>query len=254
MEQMADDDYEEITLADLVDTLLKRKAVVIVTLLLAVGAGAALADREPVTYAAETRLVPLASTTIITSYLSSHQAAKDIVVDEGDVLRQTLALPDASDAELATKVDGFSRVVWSTPVEEDEEETGETRRVLVTIEVTADTPETAAAIAEAYLRSLENIRPILQELHEDGRFNFYFARTENLALNVTEARELAREDAQRKAFWLVFDDEADVEKQGGGSNLKLNLALGVVLGLMLGVFAAFSVEWWSNYRAERKKS
>lgn len=247
---MAEEEYQEITLADLVDTLVKRKVIVIVTLLLAVGIGAVLSSTEPVTHVAEASFVPLGSTTIITSYLDSHQAAKDILAAEGDTIRPLLD-PDGemTDAQMVEEIREMTRIKWSDPVVQDPEG-GD--RVLITARVEADDEQVAVAIAEAYLTVLPTIRPFLQEEYEDTRFNFYFARTEHLALNVTEARELARGDAERKEFWFIFDEQADVKETGGDSNLKLNLALGVVLGLMLGVFAAFTAEWWSNYRAERR--
>ena len=226
----------EVTLADLVRVLWRRRYVLLVTFLVVVAGGVAYTVLKTPQFSARSTIVALEQQDIIQRWLESRQAAEWVAEDLGEPLRDELFGGSAPTPERAGRaVAGLVDVVTTPPV------SGRTDRTM-RVEVTFRDAGLARDIANAYLDSLEVIRPTLQNVTESALFaQFYDGQ------NAQDARRQAHEVALEREYWIVIDP-AYAATSPSSPNVRLNVALSVVLGLMAGVFAAFAWQWAANYR------
>lgn len=254
---MADpeDEYQEITLADIVRTIYRRKFLLGGILFLAILGGVAVTVFADTHYEASATLVPLEHEDIIQNWLASRNASALAAEAVGDPLLQEL-FPDRWDDETqqwrdgqrptsqqaGAALKGRSSVSSSAT---DRGTDGDATR-LIRVKVSLDDPILARDAANALVDTLEDLRPTLESITRQEAFDRYYTGT-----NEQEAQERASVTARQKDYWLRLDDAAGAGAVG--PNATLNLALSVVLGLMLGVFAVFFAEWVSNFRAEARQ-
>lgn len=246
---MADEEYQEITLADLVGTIYRRKVVLVSVFLVAVLIGVAITAFATPSYQASATVIPLEHPDIIKNYLESRQAGEDVARDEGNNLLSRLFASRWDDnagawlgerpstAEAGGALAGMISVSGSI-----DKESGR----FLTITASSDDPALARDVANAFLASLGHLRPTFENITIEQKFEAYYD-----GQNEQAARARAEQVAKEKAYWLELDT-ATTPGAPSSPNVTLNIALSVVLGLMLGVFAVFIVEWASNYRAQRR--
>ncbi len=244
------EEYEEITLADIVRTLGKRKLVLGTVFLLVVLAGVAVTVFTPAEYESTTTLVPLEHGDIIKNWLDSRHAAELVATSLGDPLVSEL-FPDQWNAASQSWIgeppaleDVGRALSERTSVEYRLDRNTNDRFLALTVTMTD--PLLARDVANAFVATLNTLRPELEEITQQEAFDQYYDGS-----NQQEAERRAEVTAKQKDYWLVLD-KANTPQDQSSPNVMLNLALSVVLGLMLAVFMVFFVEWMQNYRAEAK--
>lgn len=251
MPEPAVPEVREVTLADIVRTLWSRKWVLLAAFLLVVGAGTAYTFLQAPKYTATATLVTIEQQDVIQRWLESRPAAEWVAQELGDPLLSELFPGDWSEASDTWKgaapgtqrqgaaVAGLVQVDVVPPVAG---RVDRTMRVVVTFTDAA----LAAGVANAFVDSLEVIRPQLQNVTESALFaQFYDGQ------NAADARRQAHEVALERQYWIALDP-AYPPADPSSPNVALNLALSVVLGLLLGVVAAFMASWLSAYRVSSR--
>lgn len=238
---------QEVTLADLVRTLWNRKWVLVATFLLVLGGGVAYTLLQTPQYTAKSTLVGLEQQDILQRWLESRQAATWVANDLGDPLLSVLfpsewdaprgdwrSLPP-SDERAGRAVAELVDVSTTPPV------SGRVDRT-IRVTVTFEDPALARDIANAYLDSLQVVRPTLQNVTESALFQQFYD-----GQNAQDARRQAHDVALEREYWIVLDP-AYTPTEPSSPNVTLNVALSIVLGLLLGVVAAFTAQWIASYR------
>ncbi len=247
MPEPAVPEVREVTLADVVRTLWARKWVLLVVFLLVFGAGTAYTFLKTPKYTSTATIVAIEQQDVIQRWLESRPAAEWVAQQLGDPLLSELFPDDWSEASNTwrTAAPGAARqgaeVAKLAVVEVVPPVSGRvdrTMRVVVTFQDAA----LAADVANAYVDSLQVIRPQLQNVTESALFAMFYD-----GQNAQEARRQAHEVALEREYWLALDP-AYTSSEPSSPNVTLNLALALALGLLLGVVAAFTAAWISNYR------
>ncbi|HUR60844.1 MAG TPA: Wzz/FepE/Etk N-terminal domain-containing protein [Candidatus Thermoplasmatota archaeon] len=243
----------EVSLADLVRVLWRRRYILLVVFLLTLGAGIAYTVLKTPQYTSTATVVPLEQTDIIQHWLESRQAAQWVATKLGDPLQSKLFPTEWSAASRSwtTQPPGEERagraVASLVDVTPAPSTTAKADRALVVKVVFTDGGQ-ARDIANAYLESLEVLRPRLQNVTESALFEkFYSQNTQN----AQEARRQAHEVALEREYWIVLDP-AFAATSPSSPNVPLNVALSAVLGLLLAVVGAFTWEWVANYRVSAR--
>lgn len=233
-------EVREVTLADLVRVLWGRRFVFAAVFLLVVAGGVGYTLLKTPEYTATATLVAIEQQDVIQRWLESRQAGAWVGEELGEPLASSLGLPaDAGDERLGRAVAGLVQVSVVPPV---------SGRVDRTMKVTVTHTDAGLGrdVANAYLESLEVIRPTLQNVTESALFaQFYDGQ------NAQDARRQAHEVALEREYWIVVDP-AYAATSPSSPNVQLNVALSVVLGLLLGVVAAFTWQWAANYRVSSR--
>lgn len=244
------DEYEEITLADLVGTLGRRKFILGSVFLLVLLGGIAFTVFSPPEYESTTTLVPLEHGDIITNWLDARHAGELVASAMGEPLVSEL-FPSRWDASSGTWIgdaptleDAGRELATATTVNFRDDRANENRFLSLTVRLTD--PLLARDVANAYIATLDELRPVLEDITQQEAFDQYYDGS-----NKQEAEGRAEVTAQQLEYWLVLDT-ANTPQSPVSPNVALNIALSIVLGLMLGVFSVFFAEWLRNYRAERK--
>lgn len=241
-----DEDFEEISLVDLLKVIYRRRAIVAVVLVLALVTGAALTLFTTPQYEAEAQVIPVEQPQIIQNWLKSRQAAEFAAVSVGSPLKALLYPGDwdatangwkgtpHTDAEVATAILGHitnsGSIKDASPV--------------LTVTVQLPDPVIAQKVAQAYLDSLSTLRPELENITRSALFDKYYDGT-----NAQDAQARAERAAHERSYWIVFDDPT-VPTTPVKPRPVLNMALAGVLGVMGGVGVVFGLEWLSKYRAD----
>lgn len=243
------DDYEEITLADIVGTLGRRKVLLGSVFLLVLLGGVAFTVFTPPEYESTTTIVPLEHGDIIKNWLDARHAGELVAEDLGDPLISKL-FPDrwnagaqAWNGEPPTLEDAGRELAEATRVSYDQRANAER---FLSLTVTLGDPLMARDVANAYIATLDELRPSLEDITRQEAFDQYYDGS-----NEQEAQNRAEVTAKQLDYWLVLDT-ANTPQDPSSPNVVLNIALSVVLGLMLAVFAVFFWEWMQNYRAQAK--
>lgn len=238
--------YSEITLADIVNTLQRRKVVLIAVFLVVLLTGVGVTAATTPEYESSASVIPVEHSDIIYNWLGSRNAAQIVVSAVGDPLKSEL-FPGRFDEATGTWVEREPTLEQAgrllqerTSVNLDRNAGG--RFIELTVRLTS--AGMARDAAQGYVDSLQVLRPHLENLTRQEVFPDYYDGT-----NEQEARRLAEVEARQKEYWIPLD-AASMPGSAVVPNTTLNLALAVVLGLMLGVFAVFFVEWVSSYRAQ----
>lgn len=244
-------EVQEVTLADIVRTLWKRKWVLLVVFLLVVGAGTAYTFLQTPQYTSTATIVAIEQQDVIQRWLESRPAAEWVAQELGDPLLSELFADDWSESSNAWRdeapgtvrqgaaVSSLVSVQVNPPVSG---RVDRTMRVVVTFSDAA----LAADVANAYVDSLDVIRPQLQNITESALFQQFYD-----GQNSADARRQAHEVALERQYWIDLDP-AYAPGDPSSPNVTLNLALSVVLGLLLGVVAAFTAAWIANYRVSSR--
>lgn len=240
-------EVREVTLADIVRTLWARKWVLLAVFLLAFGAGTAYTFLQTPQYTSTATIVAIEQQDVIQRWLESRPAAEWVAQQLGDPLLSELFPGEWSEAsnDWRTTAPGTARqgaeVAKLAAVNVVPPVSGRVDRTM-RIVVTFHDAALAADVANAYVDSLEVIRPQLQNVTESALFaQFYDGQ------NSADARRQAHEVALERQYWIALDP-AYTSSEPSSPNVTLNLALGAVLGLLLGVVAAFTAAWVANYR------
>ena len=243
-------EYEEVTLADLVSTIWRRKVVLGVVFSLCVVGAVSVTAFSQRQYEAHATLIPLQDPDIIANYLDSRQAAAWVGEQIGDRLLQELFPSDWTGTGWRSGAPGsddigsaVSRIVNVRSEQTSERDNAE-RKITITVEFTD--PALSRDVANGFLAALENLRPLLENKTRQELFGQFYNGD-----NEQQARSRAEVEARERDYWLVLDN-ARTPVAPSSPNVTLNIALGVVLGFMLGIFSVFIVEWASKYRAERR--
>lgn len=229
---------QEVTLADLIGILWRRRYVLMATFLLCVGGGIGYTLLQEPQYTASATIIAVDQHDILRRWLESREAAAWVGGQVGEPVAQALnAEPGSTD--LAGAIARQSKVAFEPQV------AGIIDRTM-TISVELPDPGVARDIANSFIDSLEVIRPQLQNVTESALFaQFYDGQ------NAADARRQAHEVALAREYWIVIDP-AIAPTSPSSPNVTLNIALSVVLGALLGVMAAFTWQWGSNYRASSR--
>ncbi len=243
-----EEDYKEITLADIVGTLGRRKLVLGSVFLLVVLGGVAFTAFSTPEYESTTTIVPLAHHDIIHNWLDSRHAAELVAEAKGDPLVSEL-FPGRWDGanwigEPPTLEEAGRAIESSTRVSQLNAERDGNRFTSVTVRMTD--PKLAQDVANALIETLDVLRPTLEAITQQQAFDNYYDGS-----NQQEAQSRAEVTAKQMDYWLVLDT-ANTPQSPVSPNVVLNIALSVVLGLMLAVFAVFFWEWMANYRVQKK--
>lgn len=242
---------QEVTLADIVRTLWNRKWVLLVTFILVLGGGVAYTLLQTPQYTATSTMVSLEQQDIIQRWLESRQAAawvgdslgtpllSQVFPDDWDASRNDWAGVAPSEERVSKAVADLVDVSTVPPV------SGRTDRT-VRVAVTFSDPALARDVANAYLDSLEVVRPTLQNVTESALFQQFYD-----GQNAQDARRQAHDVALEREYWIVLDP-AYTPTEPSSPNVTLNVALSLVLGLLLGVVAAFTAQWISSYRVSSR--
>lgn len=244
-------DAQEVTLADLVRTLWRRKWVLLVAFLLVFTGGVAYTFLQTPQYTSRATLVALEQQDIIQRWLESRQAAEWVADHLGDPLLSKL-FPD----EWSSSAGGWRgeppsaeaagrAVAEHVGVSTNPPVSGRTDR---TIRVAATLPDAGLArdVANAFVLSLDVIKPQLQNVTESALFQQFYD-----GQNAQDARRQAHTVALEREYWIAVDP-AYAATEPSSPNVPLNLTLSAVLGALLGVFAAFVAQWVGDYRVSSR--
>jgi hypothetical protein len=244
-------EVREVTLADLVRTLWRRRWVLLVAFLLVFTAGAAYTFLKAPEYTATATLVALEQQDIIQRWLESRQAAEWVADDLGDPLLSRL-FADRWDAsaggwrgEPPTAEEAGAAVSDRVEVRTVPPVSGRTDRTMRVVAALTDAG-LAQGVANSYVASLEAIRPRLQNVTESALFQQFYD-----GQNAEDARRQAHTVALEREYWIVVDP-AYAPSSPSSPNVPFNLALAGILGLLLGGLAAFTAQWVGNYRVSSR--
>ncbi len=237
-------EYEEITLADIVQVLHRRKIVLISIFLVTILAGIAVTAFSEPEYESEATMIPLEHQDIIHNWLASRNSAELVVDRVGDPVTSQL-YPDrwneqqgAWEDEPPTSEQAAARLVQHVTVTEQEDR-------FLRLTVTFNDPQLTQTVASAYLETLDDLRAHLEDITRQEAFDRYYDGT-----NEQQAQNRAETTAQQKDYWIMLDRPLTGDQTS--PNPTLNIALAATLGIMLGIFSAFLLEWVQNYRTEMR--
>lgn len=235
----------EVTLADIVRVLWRWRYVFLAVFLVTVAAGVAYAALKQREYTASGTIVAVEHQDVIQRWLESRRAAIAVAERVGDPLLSRLYPAEWDGAAWRGEPPSPERAAGAisslVTVAAQPRTTGPTDRTLK-LTVTFPDPGLARDIANAYLASLDVIRPQLQNVTESQLFvQFYDGQNE------PDARRQAHQVALEREYWLLIDP-AYAPQAPSSPNVRLTLALCVVLGLLLAVLAAFAAQWVASYR------
>lgn len=231
--------YEEVTLADLLDVLIRRRRLVVATFLLVVLGVVAFTALSTPTYASQATIVPTNEKAALLSVMESDSFAADAaqridVVDE-------LGDGNATRAGQALLAD--------VSVREGEQQVGGSSKQIIAIEATADAPERAQLRAAVWVDTLEDWRGYLEKVTRDKVWRQYY---EDAGKNATKAEQQVQALVQGMGYYQPLDPASEAEKTS--PDWRLNLALGGTLGAMLALFVPFLVEGVSTALDQRRGS
>lgn len=242
----ADPVYREVRLIDVLRILHRRKVVVAGIFLFAILGGVAYTAVQAPEYESSATVIALAHPDIMVEWLESRHAAGLVAADLGDSLTSRL-FPDRWDdatsswrGEPPTSEEAAGAVADMISVSK----TGEGRILEVTFTYTD--PSTTRDVGRAYLRSLDALRPHLENISRQELFDRYFDGS-----NQADAEQRADLAAKQKTFWLVLDTPSLPESPVRPNPVQ-NVALAAALGVAAGVGAALFLEWLSKFRAESR--
>lgn len=241
----SDDEFEEISLVDIVRVLHRRRVVLAAAVVLSLVAGGALTFLTTPVYEAKATLIPLEQGDIIQNWLGSRQAAEFAVQFVGDPLYAALA-PDAWDATAASWIGAplTDRELAQRLAGHVSVDPASTRSTELGVTVSMTDPVLARDVAAAYVASLTALRPQLENITRSALFDKYYDGT-----NSQEAQARAETAAREKSYWLTFD-EPTIPSSPVKPRPVLYMTLAGVLGVMGGVMLVFMLEWVSKYRSE----
>lgn len=244
--------YEEVTLADLVVTLWDHRVAAVAVLAVAVLVTAGWTAATPPAYEATATVLPVHEEATILAVLGSDRFAADAAERAGvlgDLPGGTRAAKGAALAERVT--------VQGT----DDPRPGSDRHVLA-ITATAPDGDEAAAVANAYVATLQDDtwQELLEQVTYDRRWEGYLQATAVSGNNSTEPQpynaSLARQRLTAYVDELTYVhplDQAQAPAAPASPSWSLNLALGTTLGLMLGFMTPFVLEAGANVRRELRE-
>jgi capsular polysaccharide biosynthesis protein len=240
---------DEVTLADIVRVLWRRRFVLLALFLLAVaGAVAYTLLKDPV-YESKATVVAVEQQDVIQHWLQSRQAALWVSQRLGDPLLSRLFEDEWTGSGWSGGPPGperAGRAVADLVEVSVAPRTAQQQDRSIQVQVATTDAGLARDVANAYIASLEVIRPQLQNVTESQLFvQFYDGQNE------PDARRQARQVALEREYWIVVDPAFAADRPSS-PNVPLNLALGVVLGLLLGVVGAFFAEWLASYRVSSR--
>lgn len=243
------DEFEEISLVDIVRVLQRRRAVVALVVVLSLVGGGALTLFATPQFEVKAEVIPLEHQLIIRNWLGSRQAAEIVSTSVGPPLNGLL-FPEEWDSEAGawrglprSQTDIAAALLEQTSITGGSA-SGANANPQLTLTVTLPDAVLATRVAQAYIDSLSALRPELESITRSQLFDKYYDGT-----NAQEAQARAERAAAEKSYWIVFDTPA-VPEAPVSPRPVLNMALATVLGLMGGVFAVFGLEWLSKYKTE----
>lgn len=244
----ASEEYEEIGLSDIVRVLQRRRLVLAVTLVLALATGGAVTMLATPQYEAKASVIPLAHQDIVNSWLASRQAA-EVASDSVGKRLFTVLFPREWDSVTETWTGSPpTREAIGLALHEhvavNSAKGLASAGLMLVVTVTLPDALLARDVAAAYIASLTDLRPQLENITRSELFDEYYDGT-----NGQEAQRRAETAAAQRTYWIVFDSPT-VPDAPSSPRPVLNMALAAVLGLMGGVFVVFGLEWLSKYRAE----
>lgn len=247
-----EDDFEEISLVDIVKVVHRRRVALAITLVLSLIAGGAITVFTTPQYQAQAEVVPLEQTVIIRNWLESEQAAQFASTTVGRPVLPVL-FPDDWDSSASTwkgvpRTEGeVARELLKHVTVTGGVTTGSSPNPTLLVTVKLPDAQVAADVASAYLSSLSTLRPDLENITRSALFDKYYDGT-----NAQEAQSRAERAAHERSYWIVFDTPS-VPEDAVSPRPVLNMALALVLGILAGVMVVFGLEWLSRYRAEFKR-
>ncbi len=244
------EDYDEISLVDIIRVIHKRRLILATIIILSLAAGGAVTLFTTPQYAASTTVIPLAHPEILKSWLESRQAAVMVAGDAGtrlypvlfpgewDPASESWVAGAPSDEEIGQKLRSHVKITTGAG--------GTQGRSQDLLFITATLPDAVMArdVAQAYVGTLGELRPQLENLTRAEQFDKYYDGT-----NEQDAQRQAETSARQKTYWIVFDSPT-VPDSPSEPRPALYMTLSAVFGIVLGIFAVFGVEWLSRFRAE----
>lgn len=231
--------YEEVTLADLAITLWdhRRPALAVLGIVLLVTMTyTAVATPQ---YEATATLVPTHEEATILAVLESDHYAAHVAETLGLVEELGDGNPTRAGQALSDQV---SVSTGSDQVR------GEKRNVVRVTATSSDASE-AAAIADAYVTTLDSTRGLLENVTFDKRWEQYYQESNK---NATQARANLTALVQGYTYYRPLD-AASVPDEPVSPDWQLNLALAATLGAMLAFMTPFVLEAGKNVRAELRE-
>ena len=228
---------DEVSLADIVRVLWRRRWVLLGLFLVTVAGAVAYTLLKDPLYESEATVVAVEQQDVIQHWLESRQAAVWVADRLGEPLVSRLfpGEADPGDERAGRAVAGLVTVTVAPRTTQQVDRS-------IAIKVATTDANLARDVANAYIASLEVIRPQLQNVTESQLFvQFYDGQNE------PEARRQAHQVALEREYWIVVDPAYAADRPSS-PNVPLNLGLGAVLGLLLGVVGAFFAEWLAAYR------
>lgn len=247
----SDEEFEEVTLADIVRVLHQRKIVLGSVFLVCMLVGVAFTAFATPQYESQATMIPLEHRDIISNWLDSRRAAGLVVEEMGDRVNSAL-YPDRWDSqaqawtgEEPTTQEAGAELAKHVTIEEGSSGVGGTDQRFLAVTVQLSDPVLARLVAEAYVETLDDLRPRLENITRQEAFNRYYEGD-----NEQQAQRRAEVTAENKDYWIMLDEPLTGEQVS--PNAVLNLSLAGVLGLFLGVFGAFFANWIQQFRAETR--
>lgn len=231
--------YEEVTLADLAITLWDHRRAALAVLGIVLLTTITYSALATPTYEATATLVPTHEQATILAVLESDHYGAHVAETLG--LVDTLGGGNPTEAGRALG----KQVSVSTGSERVQGE----RRNVVRVTATASNPGRAAAVADAYVTTLDSTRGLLENVTFDKRWEQYYQESDK---NVTRARANLSALVQGYTYYRPLDT-ASVPDEPVSPDWRLNLALGATLGMMLAFMTPFVLEAGKNVRAELRE-
>lgn len=231
--------YEEVTLADLLDVLIRCRALLATVFLVVVAATVtATAIQEP-TYEASATLVPTNEQDAVREVLESRSYAEDSARNLGLVDELGGGDPKAAGQALGSQVDVSK---WTREI-------GGQDRTILTVTASASTAAGARDRANAWLDTLPEWRGYLENVTWDRKWASYY---EDAGKNETRAKEQLSGLVENVNYTRELD-RASAPGAPVSPDWRHNLALGGTLATMLSLLVPFLVEGVSNALEERRR-
>lgn len=220
--------YEEVTLADLLDVLVRRKRLLVGTFLVVLLGTVAITALTTPTYEAQATIISTNERDEVLSVMRSESFREDV----GTHLEANTSAP----------ADDLSQA--SVSVQRGTGQIGEQDKTIISITAEHPTGEGAAAIANGYVPTLEDWRPYLENITKAKKWQQYYEEADK---NTTQAHADLDGLLENREYWRSLD-QAQVPSEPVSPDWQLNLALGATLAVMLALFVPFLVEGVANAR------
>jgi hypothetical protein len=217
----------------------RRRVPMTVAFLILMAGGLFLSVMWAPTYEVSTVVVAFDHAHVMHDWFVSRQAAESVVATMGEPFVHYLVPNGPRVAVYSAEEEAAMLLQERVRVSQIPAERGEAPRLRVTVGM--DNAVVARDVAQAYLDSLDELRPRLENLTRAQLFDRYYTGDEAAAL------AMAQTAAQQRAYWLVFDAPT-IPSAPVSPNRALIAGAGLVIALVVAAVLGAVLDWLPRLR------